>query len=66
MAKLAMYAKERMVALHSSGKNVTQMNKMLECEHCEGIGIKTSRSCSSEFIRLAISKYWQSTRRENI
>ena len=45
MAKLAMYARERMVALHSSDKNVTQMKKMLECE-----GIKTSRSAVSLFL----------------
>ena len=44
MAKLAMYARERMVALHSSGKNVTQMKKMLECEE-----IKTLRSAPSLF-----------------
>ena len=45
MAKLVMYARERMVALHSSGKNVTQMRKMLECEE-----IKTSRSALSLFL----------------
>ena len=33
-----------MVALHSSGKNMTQMKKMLECE-----GIKTSQSAVSLF-----------------
>ena len=45
MAKLSMYARERAVALHFSGKNVTQIKKMLECE-----GIKTSRSAVSLFL----------------
>ena len=48
MAKLSTYARERVVALHSSGKNVTQIKKMLECE-----GIKTSRSAVS----LLLSRY---------
>ena len=29
MAKLSMYARERVVALHFSGKNVTQIKKTL-------------------------------------
>ena len=45
MAKLSMYARERAVALHFSGKNVTQIKKMLESE-----GIKTSRSAVSSFL----------------
>ena len=40
-----MYARERVVALHFSGKNVTQIKKMLECK-----GIKTSRSAVSLFL----------------
>ena len=45
MVKLSMYARERVVSLHSSGKNVTQIKKMLECE-----GIKTSRLAVSLFL----------------
>ena len=57
MAKLSMYARERVVALHFSGKNVTQNAGMRRNQNI---------TISSKFIPLAISKYWQSTRREKI